>query len=273
MPPQPRAPPEKFPFGEVDCWGIPRTAQGTAKFKSNCTNPAELVGTDALVIAETSLSYRVAGLQRDADTGLLPNGFAKPRFYFITSANMTWIPETMDDTTKVYVRKDGRYGTHDFTQWPQWFFEGTWYYPYVMRKPDEYDMPEHPYRLLWYNLKPEDFVKEPGAVSEIGMIRQDLMDQLVALKLALNEKVQQCMADNGFTLRSEEFRPIHHSNKGQRFANIALGCAPQSWLMTLLTFTSFQRHSLEVLALLDYYSKWKAVEESIDGTPRPVDTS
>jgi len=48
---------------------------------------------------------------------------------------------------KVVVRIDGRFYTHDFTLWVQWYFLGTWHYLFVRRRPNEFNLETHPYRL------------------------------------------------------------------------------------------------------------------------------
>lgn len=186
---------------------------------------------------------------------------------------MEYIPWFSKDSTQVFVRKDGRYGTHDFMQWPQFYFDGTWYLPYILRKPSPLELPNHKYRLIWYDLHPRDFIKEPGSISDVGMIREDLREEFVRLKWSLHNEILEFMAENSFTERSPECREMLHSDTGQRFACIALEWAPQTYLMTLLTLTSFQRHFLEALACLDYHRKWRYIELKASSKARSVDTS
>jgi len=52
--------------------------------------------------------------------------------------------------------------------------------------------------------------------------------------------------------------------RGMHFASLALLIAPQSFLMTLLTITSFQRHFLETLACYTYFKVYVPLKLSGD---------
>ncbi|KDR74539.1 hypothetical protein GALMADRAFT_141566 [Galerina marginata CBS 339.88] len=273
----PPPPPISYPYGKVDCYGISRLESGKAVFKSNW-DPNEqfaLNGTDALVIAELpNLQYRAVGLKCDPDPGLLETGYRCPLTYFVTSANMDYIPNFGRDSTTVRLRLDGRFGTHDLMLWPQWYFEATRYLPYVLKKPCPDKLVNHEYRLAWYELRPEDFELEPGTVSDIGMISLDLRRQVLALRSKLYEMIRSYLQDKSLSENDAEVRDLLHCNLQQRYACIALESCPQTYLNTLITFTSFQRHFLEALACLDYYTKWKELElRASCGVELPLDTS
>jgi hypothetical protein len=54
---------------------------------------------------------------------------------FITSPNIDFIPSNRYDNNNVWIRHNERYYIHDFTLYSQWYFEGTYYLPFVLRRP------------------------------------------------------------------------------------------------------------------------------------------
>ncbi|KAH9478815.1 hypothetical protein JR316_0009277 [Psilocybe cubensis] len=56
------------------------------------------------------------------------------------------------------------------------------------------------------------------------------------------------------------------------FATIALQCAPQTYQMTLLTITAFQRHFLEAITCYDFLTKFKDMKINVLVEPE-VDAS
>jgi hypothetical protein len=167
---------------------------------------------------------------------------------------MDYIPDFTCDHRDVWIREDGRYYVHDFTLHPQWYFEGTYYMPFVPRKPSAEELEGHEYALAWYDIKPGDFHKEEGVAVQVGMLRKDLVADFIAMRKALSGKVDELVAMGGW--EEIQLREMRHSQRGMQFASIALECAPQDFLMTLLTVTSFQRHFLEALACHTYLTKY-----------------
>ena len=190
-----------------------------------------------------------------------PDEFPKPQGYFITSPNMESIPEIcLDHRGVVRVRTDGRYYVHDFTVFPQWYFEGTYYLPFVWRRPNAEDLPSHEYALAWYNIQPRDFKRELENVDR-GFLKDELIEGFIAMRKVLHAKVMEFM--DQATVEKVRYNEMKHSMRGMHFASLALKHAPQDYLMTLLTATSFQRHFLETLACYTYLSVY---------LPRLVDT-
>jgi hypothetical protein len=199
------------------------------------------------------------------DRKLVPLGL------FITTPNMDYIPDFTRDYRDVWIRQDGRYFVHDFTLYPQWYFEGTYYMPFVLRKPSAEDLEGHEYALAWYDIRPKDFCKEEGPAVEVGVLRRDLVASFRAMRMALAQKVDELLAVGG--LEEIQVREMRHSRRGMLFASVALECAPQNYLMTLLTATSFQRHFLETLACYTYLTKYLPRKLSDAFTIHPVDPS
>ena len=97
--------------------------------------------TDALSIDELrgGLKYRVDGLDH-IQFQVHSNGRVLPQHPIATLPNMPIIPDFTFDELRVVARIDGRFYTHYPTLWPQYFFKGTWYYPYMQRRPDDCDI-------------------------------------------------------------------------------------------------------------------------------------
>ncbi|KJA12721.1 hypothetical protein HYPSUDRAFT_210193 [Hypholoma sublateritium FD-334 SS-4] len=64
-----------------------------------------------------------------------------------------------------------------------------------------------------------------------------------------------------------------HCNRAMHFAALVLTFAPQSYMLTLLTVTLFQRAYLETLACYEYLTIWEERKNSLSLARRPVDTS
>jgi len=171
---------------------------------------------------------------------------------------------------KVVVRIDGRFYTHDFTLWVQWYFLGTWHYPFVRRRPDEFDLETHPYRLAWYSVSVQDLEIEERLSCRMTLLRKNLLEEFRDMARELSDKILKAK-----TLAPEEpekCRDMEHSRQGMLAAIAVLDCAPQSEHATLMTVASFQRHFLESLACYEYLTIWRLrVLDTMD--IRPVDTS
>jgi hypothetical protein len=195
-----------------------------------------------------------------------------PSDLIVTSPNMDFIPALRYDLSDVWIRADGRYGVHDFTLYPQWYFEGTYYLPFIPRKPPADVLKDHEYALAWYDPRPEDFRLEgrgEGGEVEVGRFRQDLVDAFLVMRKKLSEKVD----DLAHELKPQpgELNEMRHSQRGMIFASVILDCAPQNKIMTLLTATSFQRHFLETLACYTYFKDFVPRKFTGSVEPHPVD--
>ena len=226
-------------------------------------------GGDALSWMEVDILCFPSGVLNrripPVDRRLVPDGL------FITSLNMDYILDFSRDFCDVWICQDGRYYVHDFTLYPQWYFEGMYYMPFMSRKPSAEELEGHKYALAWYNIKPQDFCKEQGAAVEVGVLRSDLVVDFIAMRKALSQKVDELAAVGGWD--ETQLREMRHSQRGMQFASIALECTPQDFLMMLLTTTSFQRHFLETLACYTYLTKYLPHKLSGDFTIHPVDPS
>jgi len=66
---------------------------------------------------------------------------------------MDYVPDFTHDRRDVWIAENGRYFVHDFTLYPQWYFEGTYYMPFVTRRPNDEDLEGHEYALAWYDIR------------------------------------------------------------------------------------------------------------------------
>ncbi|KAH9485337.1 hypothetical protein JR316_0002245 [Psilocybe cubensis] len=223
--------------------------------------------TDALAMAELyKLPYKIPSLDTSSFTGLDANKHPYPSSFFVTSPNMYKIPDITEDSEDVTIRTDGRYGYGDFTLCPQWYFQGTYYLPYVSRKPSL--LSDCPYAVMWYNLKETDFIhNQTSIVSGIGRIRSDLLEKLISARKQLTAKARELDSDPRFTY--VQLSELRYSLQLLLFSTVALQCAPQNYTMTLLTFTGCQRHYLEALACYDFLMKYRDMEinESVKEVP------
>ena len=133
-------------------------------------------------------AFVVAGLPL-CIRGALEDGRERPLQYIVTTPNMDWIPDLTLEPLFVHLRRDGHFYLHDFTLWPQWFFPGTYYMPYVRRRPDNNDLTTHPYWLAWYDLTPDDFVKEAGCLTEVSTLWETLAQEFGKMERDLSVKI------------------------------------------------------------------------------------
>lgn len=216
------------------------------------------MGGDALVIAEffNHWGYIVPSLPIP-ESGTDPNGRPIPTHYIVTSPNMGFIPDITKGRFNVQVYEDGRYGLADFTICPQWYFQGTYYLPYVRRRPE--NLQDHELALIWYDLKTSDFVVEKGGLfANLGRVKPELVDKLIVLRRSLAAKIKLLESDTRFS--GVERAELLYSKQAMQFASIILQCAPQSFELTLLTLTGFQRHFLEALACYEYLTIYRDLD-------------
>ena len=217
--------------------------------------PLGLTATDALVVCELSGKplYPVPGLRTFGPLVMRvdDNNHPLPRHYFISSPNMETVPDIFRDPFAIQVRYDGRFGTSDFTIFPQWFAEGTYYLPYVRKKPTSENLANDPYALIWYSMSRRDFVPEQGSIrGGMGRLSSSLADSFATLRKEFMAKIKVEVISGKHT--AEELKELKFCERGMHFASIALMCAPQSYEGILLTVTSFQRYFLETLACYKY---------------------
>jgi len=176
---------------------------------------------------------------------------------------MMTIPDIGKDPYQIQVRADGRFATADFTLFPQWYAEGTDYFPYVRKKPVDND----PYDIIWYNISNRDFIGEEGSISGgMGRLSRHLSESFADLSRDLMGKVKKQVISGQHT--KEELKDILFCQHGMQFASLTLLHAPQNYEGVLLTVTSFQRYFLETLACYEYLTYWKDMPMNVSDEPR-----
>ena len=226
---------------------------------------------DAQVICEVhSMDYMLLPLGLPGYDGPTLEFRKLPVLYFVSSPNMDYVPNFSQVGQNVYLRKDGRFYTHDFTLWPQWYFEATSHFPFVRRRPCEDELDTHDLRMIWYDMTDADFVREPGSVANVGRLQPDLVKVFLDMRIALSKKIDDLIPRLGG--HPDDFRNFHYAQQGMLITSIVLEVGPQTKLMTLFTLTGFQRFYLESLAFYDFHTKWNDVLSSAS-QKRPADTS
>ena len=149
---------------------------------SHCTNIQGAVAFnagDALAIVElNSMNYRLSALGLPPYEGPPLDLTKAPYQVFVSSPNMDYIPDFSLDDQYIFVRKNGRFYTHDYTLWPQWYFEATKHLPFILRRPPAESLATHKLRLIWYDMTDTDFVREVGTIADVGRIRPEMVKEL-----------------------------------------------------------------------------------------------
>jgi hypothetical protein len=178
---------------------------------------------------------------------------------------MMTIPDIGKDPYVIRVCADGRFGTADFTLFPQWYAQGTYYLPFVPTKPPAEELATHPHALMWYDMKEEDFDREEDPISGcVGLLSRPLTDAFTQLRRDLMLKIKREVYDSG-KYAEEEMKELRFCERGLHWASICLICAPQTYEGTLLTVTSCQRYFWETYTCYDYLTYWKDLPPNTSG--------
>ncbi|KAF5362322.1 hypothetical protein D9756_002850 [Leucocoprinus leucothites] len=202
-----------------------------------------LLSTDAKLIAELKTNYLSALNKSSADT-------ERPKVRLvITTPNAHWLPEVSLGHQVVTMREDGRWGTQDFAQWPQWFFDGQDHFPYILRKPPPEQLESHPLRRLWWDMTAKHFVFE--GTSEIGRLLPSIAQEIYDIRAELMKEVDACKCESG-----SDYNKLQRAAWLMRSCTATLLYTPQSFLDVMLILTAAQRGCLETRALLDKINIW-----------------
>ncbi|KAJ3489909.1 hypothetical protein NLJ89_g11483 [Agrocybe chaxingu] len=237
-----------MPSNCEDKFGIPRDGQGLIAFDGSSWDPDTTTAADSLVIAEVKTwSYPIRFI---ADPSA-EDPSLRAQDTFVSSPNMDFVPDFGKDGDTVYMRQNGCFYTHDFSLFPQWQYDSTFYLPFVCKRPSPEDLPNHPLHVIWHDLQESDFELEQGSITKVGHARADLVAEFMRLRKELYDKAQRSM----------------------QLSSVLLMFAVHNFFMILLAVTSFQRHYLECLALYEYYTIWFPGTLEPYKANRPVDTT
>lgn len=217
-----------------------------------------LTAVDALVIAEVDLPPGgLRGLER-AKRGVASNGDKLPHRYIITSPNMTWIPDISKALLDVRLHDDGKFGYHDFTLWPQFYYPETRHYAFIRCRPSESDLASHPFAILWHSLDQQhDLITERGSlVPKFGRISTSLLERIMEARRHLITDIEQFVASLTPSTRQFEKFIFENGVRAMQLTSVCLGIGAQLFPAVLATFTLFQRQALEMLALLEMLTLW-----------------
>lgn len=175
----------------------------------------------------------------------LPDGVNS--FWVVTSPNMLHVPKIEVGIRNVHARKDGRYGTDDYTQHPQLFSNTYPYLSVIRRNSDETPMTGPTLSHLWYDLTQEDWVAEPGtAANDIGRLAPSLVAKLKHDAWKLSARISKYQQDFG---KQSHLSCIETDLWRSR---VRLEMLPGTFHDIQLATTQFQRLYLEGLAYLEF---------------------
>jgi hypothetical protein len=198
-----------------------------------------------------------------------PDGRARPRRLIATSPNTWFIPELNLGLGEVRIRKNGRFGVEDFTQWPQWYSSSHPHLPFVLRRPDQHEFPTHPLRMIWWDVTPSYHVAERGSCYEgLGKLSSSPADQLKDLECQLRAQVHHYQDENGGTTGTR----LNLCTNAMRDTINRLRHAPLTYRDLVQNVAAFQRQYLETRAWLDLFQKWMPrLGHSISAEPPCID--
>ncbi len=165
----------------------------------------------------------------------------------ITTPNADYLPNVNLNHQIVICRRDGRWGPHDWTQWPQWYFDDYDHFPYILHRPAKENLAEHPLRRLWWDMNSDDFVEEAGCgLTGIGRLREEIGLEFYNLRQDLMRIVYAYKSGT-----KEDQRKLHAAAATMRHCTATLRWTPQTYLNVVQTVTATQRYYLETQAMLD----------------------
>lgn len=181
----------------------------------------------------------------------------------MTTPNADHLPFIDLNHQSVISRRDGRWGPHDWTQWPQWYFEEYEHFPFIRRRPAAEKMADHPFHRLWWNMGQDDFVEEPGCgLTGVGRLRESIAEEYVRLCGDLLGLVRDCSSGT-----KDHQRRLRAAVTAVRHCTATLRWTPQTYANVLYTLTATQRHYLESQAML------KRIQVHEERATRPTDVS
>lgn len=170
----------------------------------------------------------------------------------LTSPNTDWIPFVYFPQVVICVRRDGRYGSADWTLWPQLFCEDFAHRAFCPRKASLAASDER--RVLWDVPSHSDFVLSEGPVifkPALGKLTPRKVKTLVALYETLTSRVRKFQQANP-TLRQVDtyHNGLLHVVNRLRFH--------ESTFHEILALTGeFARCFLDCQAFMDWHEKFR----------------
>jgi hypothetical protein len=166
---------------------------------------------------------------------------------------MWFIPALNLGRGDVRIRKNGRFGIEDFTQWPQLYFKDHPHLPFILRCPGPHELQAHPLRMLWWDVTERDHVPERGSCYQgLGRLSPSPAAKLKELECQLRAEVQKYQDESGATAGSR----LNLCTNAMRDTINRLRHAPMTYRDLVQNVAAFQRQYLETRAWLDFFEKW-----------------
>lgn len=220
---------------------------------------AGLQATDAKLIGHIDSTY-ISATNRDPFSSNV-RGNEK---LVITTPNADYLPAVHVGNQTLALRVDGRWGANDWSQWPQWYFGEQDHFPYILRRPSPTELPNHPLRLLWWNMEERHFRPDEGL--NAGRLISSITDGFYDIRTQLTQEVLACVCSNGKVQRK-----LALAASKMRAYTSALRHTPQPFRGVLQTVAAAQRYCLETRAILDKITKWDPMKPT--SGERPTDTT
>lgn len=175
-----------------------------------------------------------------------------PRVY--TSPNLEVIPTFDPQPTELRARRDGRFGQEDYVCHPQSHSEHFPWAPVIPRKPTSAEfLATHPCRLLWYDLRMEDWVAPLGcAFTHVGTLDLPLYTEMYVKAVEINTQAvsmwnQHSIPPEMVTAARSLFTAL------ERLKSLLV-----SWRDMVLQWTQVQGLALDLVAMDSYYGYYRA---------------
>lgn len=191
------------------------------------------------------------------------------------------VPEIQWGNTEVRLRKDARFGTDDFTLWPQWHRDEIPYLACVPRK-SSLNVPEEGKRFaaFWWTPTPED-LRLPGInlSSDFGFLVGAEMDAMESLKSELTEEANAVLTKMQQDLGMGAVLPTLLPSLGSRLSFMrhvwfALTDTRGNLENKRMELVDFQRAWLEVKGMVNYFiwktKRWDSGLETMPECPEWV---
>lgn len=106
----------------------------------------------------------------------------------LTTPNMTWVPKTAIAHSEITTYKDGRWGRHEYSRWPQLFDIHAFHIHCIPRE----DAAKRPADILWRTFYDADWKPYDCGIVGLGYIDADITDELVTVADDIIASYERC---------------------------------------------------------------------------------
>ncbi|KAI1785584.1 hypothetical protein LXA43DRAFT_899421 [Ganoderma leucocontextum] len=169
--------------------------------------------------------------------------------FVITTPNMKWVPEIAVAHSEITTFDDGRWGRHEYSQWPQQFARDTFHIHCIPAKPRS----GGPGEVLWRTLRKQDWKPDDCGVVGVGFLDRNLEKELAEEASGAMKRFQDHCSD-------------HKDHKGWdeigdflvaclRHTLDHLRCLPAVTGVVISLAAHVQRLTLELFGLVEWLGK------------------